>query len=135
MISSRQAKELESSSVLARLTVALKTDDILVIIYSKEQPKSTIEVKFKQRCLFIYPFYSRNSRRATHEIKSRRNFTKCSNSQFITHKKRRFERLFFFYFRKVDCQSKGQGTELVALGNPVAADIVVGNSEEEMVVV
>lgn len=49
MISSRQAKELESSSVLARLTVALKTDDILVTIYSKEQPKSTIEVKFKNR--------------------------------------------------------------------------------------
>lgn len=59
MISSRQAKELESSSVLARLTVALKTDDILVIIYSKEQPKNTIEVKFKNReqevVKFMYP--------------------------------------------------------------------------------
>lgn len=59
MINSRQAKELESSSVLARLTVALKTDDILVIIYSKEQPKSTIEVKFKnceqEVVKFMYP--------------------------------------------------------------------------------
>ena len=59
MINSRQAKELESSSVLARLTVALKTDDILVTIYSKEQPKSTIEVKFKNReqevVKFMYP--------------------------------------------------------------------------------
>ncbi len=61
MINSRQAKELESASVLARLTVALKTDDILVTIYSKERPESTIEVKFKNReheqevIKFMYP--------------------------------------------------------------------------------
>lgn len=59
MISPKQAKELESSSVLARLTVALKTDDILVTIYSKERPESTIEVKFKNReqevIKFMYP--------------------------------------------------------------------------------
>jgi len=59
LINSRQAKELESASVLARLTVALKTDDILVTIYSKERPESTIEVKFKNReqevIKFMYP--------------------------------------------------------------------------------
>lgn len=59
MINSRQVKELESASVLGRLTVALKTDDILVTIYSKERPESTIEVKFKNReqevVKFMYP--------------------------------------------------------------------------------
>lgn len=49
MINSKQEKELESPSVLARLTVALKTEDILVTIYSKERTESTIEVKFKNR--------------------------------------------------------------------------------------
>ena len=59
MISPKQAKELESSSVLARLTVALKTDDILVTIYSRERLESTIEVRFKNReqevIKFMYP--------------------------------------------------------------------------------
>ena len=59
MINSKQEKELESPSVLARLTVALKTEDILVTIYSKERTESTIEVKFKNReqeiVKFMYP--------------------------------------------------------------------------------
>lgn len=49
MINSKQEKELESPSVLLRLTAALKTEDVLVTIYSKERVESTIEVKFKNR--------------------------------------------------------------------------------------
>ena len=72
MINSKQEKELESSFVLARLTVALKTEDILVTIYSKERTESTIEVKFKNReqeiVKFMYPVKNNVVHSSIHSI-------------------------------------------------------------------
>lgn len=72
MINSKQEKELESSFVLARLTVALKTEDIAVTIYSKERTESTIEVKFKNReqeiVKFMYPVKNNVVHSSIHSI-------------------------------------------------------------------
>lgn len=72
MINSKQEKKLESPSVLARLTVALKTEDILVTIYSKERTESTIEVKFKNReqeiVKFMYPVKNNVVHSSIHSI-------------------------------------------------------------------
>jgi hypothetical protein len=72
LINSKQEKELESSFVLARLTVALKTEDIAVTIYSKERTESTIEVKFKNReqeiVKFMYPVKNNVVHSSIHSI-------------------------------------------------------------------
>lgn len=72
MINSKQEKELESSFVLARLTVALKTEDIAVTIYSKERVESSIEVKFKNReqelVKFMYPVKNNVVHSSIHSI-------------------------------------------------------------------
>lgn len=72
MINSKQEKELESSFVLARLTVALKTENIAVTIYSKERTESTIEVKFKNReqeiVKFMYPVKNNVVHSSIHSI-------------------------------------------------------------------
>lgn len=72
MINSKQEKELESPSVLLRLTAALKTEDVLVTIYSKERVESTIEVKFKNReqeiVKFMYPIKNNVVHSSIHSI-------------------------------------------------------------------
>ena len=72
MINSKQEKELESPSVLVRLTAALKTEDVLVTIYSKERVESTIEVKFKNReqeiVKFMYPIKNNVVHSSIHSI-------------------------------------------------------------------
>lgn len=72
MINSKQEKELESPSVLVRLTVALKTEDVLVTIYSKERVESSIEVKFKNReqelVKFMYPVKNNVVHSSIHSI-------------------------------------------------------------------
>lgn len=72
MINSKQEKELESPSVLLRLTAALKTEDVLVTIYSKERVESTIEVKFKNReqeiVKFMYPIKNSVVHSSIHSI-------------------------------------------------------------------
>lgn len=72
MINSKQEKELESPSVLLRLTAALKTEDVLVTIYSKERVESSIEVKFKNReqeiVKFMYPIKNNVVHSSIHSI-------------------------------------------------------------------
>ena len=72
MINSKQEKELESPSVLVRLTAALKTEDVLVTIYSKERVESSIEVKFKNReqeiVKFMYPIKNNVVHSSIHSI-------------------------------------------------------------------
>ncbi len=72
MINSKQEKELESPSVLVRLTAALKTEDVLVTIYSKERVESSIEVKFKNReqelVKFMYPVKNNVVHSSIHSI-------------------------------------------------------------------
>ena len=72
MINSKQEKELESPSVLVRLTAALKTEDVLVTIYSKERVESSIEVKFKNReqelVKFMYPVKNKVVHSSIHSI-------------------------------------------------------------------
>jgi hypothetical protein len=72
LINSKQEKELESPSVLVRLTAALKTEDVLVTIYSKERVESSIEVKFKNReqelVKFMYPVKNNVVHSSIHSI-------------------------------------------------------------------
>lgn len=72
MINSKQEKELESPSVLVRLTAALKTEDVLVTIYSKERVESSIEVKFRNReqelVKFMYPVKNNVVHSSIHSI-------------------------------------------------------------------
>lgn len=72
MINPKQEKELESPSVLVRLTAALKTEDVLVTIYSKERVESSIEVKFKNReqelVKFMYPVKNNVVHSSIHSI-------------------------------------------------------------------
>jgi hypothetical protein len=72
LINSKQEKELESPSVLVRLTAALKTEDVLVTIYSKERVESSIEVKFKNReqelVKFMYPVKNKVVHSSIHSI-------------------------------------------------------------------
>ena len=72
MINSKQEKELESPSVLVRLTAALTTEDVLVTIYSKERVESSIEVKFKNReqelVKFMYPVKNNVVHSSIHSI-------------------------------------------------------------------
>ena len=72
MINSKQEKELESPSVLVRLTAALKTEDVLVTTYSKERVESSIEVKFKNReqelVKFMYPVKNNVVHSSIHSI-------------------------------------------------------------------
>ena len=72
MINSKQEKELESPSVLVRLTAALKTEDVLITIYSKERVESSIEVKFRNReqelVKFMYPVKNNVVHSSIHSI-------------------------------------------------------------------
>ena len=72
MINSKQEKELGSPSVLVRLTAALKTEDVLITIYSKERVESSIEVKFRNReqelVKFMYPVKNNVVHSSIHSI-------------------------------------------------------------------
>lgn len=49
MINKSQIKEFKSSSFLAKLSAFLKTEEVLVTIYSEDRTESSIEIKFKNR--------------------------------------------------------------------------------------
>lgn len=49
MINKSQIKEFKSPSFITKLSAFLKTEDVLVTIYSEDRTESSIEIKFKNR--------------------------------------------------------------------------------------